>query len=253
LVHSHPRPSLLQALADGEVGPRKQEALSAHVESCASCREQLEEIRALSRGFALAVRHIDATGEAALARLAASPPSGVPTATAPSRGTRMWARAAGVVLMIGGTAAAAGLSGMWLRDRLLGPTPTASAPSAETLPENGSPPLYESGTGFLPAGNNIAVDLAGLAAGSRVEIALADSDSVWVAVRSTEGPVRYNPGGAAIRASVSGRADVTISLPRSIESASITVNGDMRAVKRGGRIEFPETESGDVIVVRSGS
>jgi hypothetical protein len=247
IVSSHPRPVLLQALADGEIDTRRRAALEAHVASCARCRDQMEELRALSRGFALAVRQMDATGEKALARLAAIPPA--PVQARPIGGTRVWLRAASVAVLLVGTAAVAGLAGLWLRERLVGPPPIAEAPLA-TLTER---PMRETGITVAAGSGAFELDLTGLTASSRIELAVVDNDSVSIYVRSDDARVRFSQDGSGLDAVISGRADVLVILPRSLSAATITVDGEVRARKIGSEVEVPTVPSSNVIVqLRSG-
>ena len=242
-MSSHPRPVLLQALADGEVDIRRRAALEAHVASCARCRNELEELRALSRGFSLAVRQVDATGEEALARLAATTPS-LP-ATRRVAGTRVWLRAASVTVLLVGTAAVAGLAGLLVRERLVGTMPEEAPPA--TLAER---PMREAGITVAAVSGDFQLDLTGLAANSRIELTIADNDSVSIDVRSQDAHVRFSQDGSGMDADISGRADVTVTLPRSLRAATITVDGEVRARKRGSEIDVPAVPSSRVMVQR---
>jgi hypothetical protein len=234
---------LLQALADGEIDPRRRASLEAHVASCSRCRGQLEELRALSRGFALAVRHMDAAGEKALGRLAATAPSASPLR--PVAGTRVWLRAASVTVLLVGTAAVAGLAGLLLRERLVGTSPD-EAPAA-TLSES---PMREAGITVAAASGAFQLDLTGLAASSSVELAIVDNDSVSIDVRSQDARVRFSQDGTGMDADISGRAEVTVALPRSLRAATITVDGEIRARKQGPEIDIPAAPASGVIVQR---
>jgi len=57
----------LSAYYDGELSGRQQQVLEAHLKECASCRQQLRELRSLSR--LLSGARVPALGSAAAARL----------------------------------------------------------------------------------------------------------------------------------------------------------------------------------------
>ncbi len=243
-MNAHPHPVHLQALADGEVGPRRRAALEAHIRSCDECRERIEELRALSRGFSLAVRRLDPAGQTALTRLAAQGAAAAEPAAlalAPSAGSRVWLRAAGIVGLLATSAAAAAVATNWVRDRDAEPAALTEAAPAARL----------TGITVLPGAPDFRIDLSGLAPGSAVEIGFVALDSVSVDVRSAGGSASFRQadGGSALVVTVDGEAEVSVTLPRTLAGATVTVNGEVRAAKRGTRLELVESASPAVTVV----
>ncbi len=244
-MNAHPHPVHLQALADGEVGPRRRAALEAHIRSCDECRERIEELRALSRGFSLAVRRLDPAGQTALTRLAArgaaAGSESAALALTPSAGSRVWLRAAGIVGLLATSAAAAAVATNWVRDRDAEPAALTEAAPAARL----------TGITVLPGAPDFRIDLSGLAPGSAVEIGFVALDSVSVDVRSAGGSASFRQadGGSALVVTVDGEAEVSVTLPRTLAGATVTVNGEVRAAKRGTRLELVEPASPAVTVV----
>jgi hypothetical protein len=188
---------------------------------------------------------MDAAGEKALARLAMMAPSAAQPRPMAERGQYMWLKAASVAVLLAGTAAVAGLSGLWLRERLVGTAP-AEAPVV-TLAER---PMREAGITVTVGSGVFQLDLMGLDAGSRIDIDLVDSDSASIDVRSEDAHVRFSQDGNGMDAVIAGRADVTVLLPRSLRGATITVDGEVRARQRGSEIDVPAVPSSSVLVQR---
>lgn len=242
-LSAHPHPALLQAYADGEAPPARRAALLRHVARCAQCSEQLEQIRALSIEFAGVVASIDGRGAAALERLAQAPP--VRPDIVPSRSprpvARPWLRAASMtaVLLVG--SAAAGLSALWLRERLLTEPAELATVTVET-------PISTSGISVMPRSATIRLELTGLGAGSRVTVRVTETDSVSLDVRSAGATVRFVEREDGIEATLDGSAEVEIGLPRSLPRATVAVDGIVRATKDGSGLDVPPLPEAGVIV-----
>jgi hypothetical protein len=116
----HPEEGTLHAYIDGELSPAEASALELHVGACALCAAALAE----ARGFAAAASRVITTLDAAPASAAkpASPLAGV--AAVPSRRAARppifrvpYARAAALLLLIGGTAFVVDRTGTFERGR----------------------------------------------------------------------------------------------------------------------------------------
>lgn len=248
-MNTHPSAVLLQAFEDGEVGPARRAAVAAHLESCAECRARLEELRSLSRGFAGALAHFDAGGDAALARLATAGPPAPARVAVPTPSDRSWLRAAAIAAILVVGSSVAGLSALWLHDRLQAPEPGPAA----VLETAADAPAYGAGFTVAPGAAPLRIDLDGLAADSRVAIRLVDDARVSIDVTAAEAPVRFGDQRAGrIEVSVNGYAEVSIALPRSLTRATIAVDGVVRATRSDGGIEVTPA-TGGVTVSAEGS
>lgn len=248
-MNTHPSAVLLQALEDGEIGTRRRAALQSHVDSCAACQGRLDEMRALSRNFSDALARFDRAGEVALARLAAAGPTIALPAVARPGVPRPWLKAAAIATLLVAGTSAAGLSALWLRDRLMTRDEAVTAAAPAAAPEAG----FASGFTVVPSTAELRIELAGLAADSRVQVRLVDDAELSVDVLAADAPVRFGDQRAGrIDVTVTGRADVTITLPRSLRTATLVVDGVVRATKTGGRLDITPAEGGVTVTAANG-
>lgn len=196
-----------------------------HVESCPSCRAELDDARARARTIA-----------DALASLAEDAPVDVGAAKAEVRrrlderrktGRRPMPRLAGglgraAVLLLLAAGLAYALPGSpirgWLEERV---EPTVT----DALPDEGAPPSTEGVELDVPLGG-LRMVLTSVEDGQRLEITWSDSDRVRLVAQAGS---RYSVAAGRVEADVA-RGPVRVALPRS--SGSVTIEAAGRMVLR---------------------
>lgn len=224
------------AVRDGEDGPSTEEHRS-HLEACASCREAVDAARlrakrveaALPPGPDLSRTDLDVARARVRARLGAGSGSGSRGADAGRErrvappvgawgGLGSLARAAGLVLLLAGGAAAFPGSPVreWL-DARFGESTVAVAPATEAEAETAAAAPAETGIRLLVESGPVEVGLRGLAPGDRVVVERADGPELAVFApdgsrfRSADGGVEAEAAGGPVRVRLpSGVAPVTL-------------------------------------------
>jgi hypothetical protein len=112
---------------------------------------------------------------------------------------------------------------------------------------------FTSGFTLTPTTADLRVELVGLAPDSRVELRLVDDGQVSIDVVASGAPVRFSDQQSGrIDVTVDGRADVRVELPRSLGSATVLIDGVVRATRRGATLEVTPATGGVTVVVGEG-
>ncbi len=243
------------ALRDGEAGARTDDH-RRHLDACPDCREAVDAARfrarrvegALPPGPELTPTGLDAARDRIRARLPAAGGSargtaGVPVESArrarrgsPWGGVGALARAAGLVLLVAGGAAAFPGSPVrsWIEARLGEPT-TAARPAEEAREAAALAPPAEIGVRLTVTSGPVEVSLSGIAPGDRVTVERADGPELAV----------FAPDGSRFR-SADGRVDaeaaggpVRVRLPSGVTPVTLRVDGRVWLRWTDGESETP--------------
>ncbi len=226
----------LQSLVDGELGGDESRAIESHLDDCPACAERLGSHRARSllvRGALALVDppvSLDAARQAVLHRVS---PSRRPAYRIP------WARAAALVLLFGGAAAAA-VPGSPVRgwiERSFGDAasePAALDVGAAAIAAEEAVP-GEAGIRIAPADGRVEIQVTGAVSGGEVVVSLVEGPQAAVfagdeaSFRSRSGTVEVSRAGATVR----------VELPRGVADARLEVNGIVYVRSLRGRLETP--------------
>jgi len=231
----HPSEDTLRAHLDGELPPAERVEVSAHLEACAACARQLDEMR---------------RDEAEAARLLATLDVPAPTDLAWKRvqrrtrgragGGRTLLRAA-VVLLIAGGALSAAVPGSpvrgWIETALMGdePLPAVTA-TREAAPPASVEAVEEAAVSILPE-SAARIVLSNVTAGTPVVLRLHDGD--WLRLHTTGGPAGpFRTAPDRIEASLAEVTAVRIELPRGGPDVTVEVDGRVLARMGGGELRL---------------
>lgn len=232
---------VLMAHLDGELPPADAEQVTRHLRECLPCRQALEGARARAGSVSslLAVLDRPAPTAEAWRRVQAEIAPGAPKAR-PAPRQPVWrlplARAAGVVLVLAGGAAAAIVPGSPLREWISGPDEPAALESsmpAEPTPEAGTRAALLDGTIdvalSVPVGTEIVVAWSGTGRAGVFGSAIASFDS------PDEGRLRADATGGPLR----------VEIPTDVVDATLRVNGVVVLTIREGEVgRIPEGAEG---------
>ena len=229
----HPDSGTLQAFLDDEATDSDREAVTAHMKGCASCSRALAEQREAGEVTARALPSLDTVplGEGVRSSIRRQADS-----RRRVRPTIPWARAAILVLLFGGAASAA-IPGSPLRslvESMFGGDPaTSPALVAEpALDESGASPT--AGVGVAAADGNVRIVLSQVAPGAEVEVAFVDGVMASVAAGES---ATFSTAPGVVEVSGAG-TPIRVEIPRSVESATVEVDGALFLRKVGARIEL---------------
>lgn len=223
----------LQAYLDGELPRGERPALEAHVRSCADCARSLEELRAaavtlravVERHTPAAARNPEAPHPAFLRRMTRNP-------------TRTLTRAAGIVLLLAGSAAVLEATTGWLGAAVravrasVEATVVPAAPAPEVVPANPSDALFT----VQPRGGTLEVLLENLDPGTRVVVRLGETPVGEVRIGTASDGVTYRAGPGTASVSAPGVAELEVVLPASLQSGRVVANGATAIVKAPDRL-----------------
>jgi hypothetical protein len=256
---NHAGEGLLQAYIDGEVDREAEASLRTHLDSCTECGHELEMLRDAASSFhsALAMleapRHSTVTAASVRTRAARSEEmqhagsAGVvePDATVTPIETRRrnvgrfaaasLARAAALVLLVAG-AAAAMIPGSplrrWISERIVRIThagaPKVTTPVTVTKPAAPAPrramvPGAE--MSIAPEGGRVSIGLTASSGSGELVVRIVDASKATVQTDSSAHAVAFRSAPGRIDVMNLGSADALIELPRSLNAASVEVNG----------------------------
>jgi len=260
---THLTPAEIVALRDDELEIVSQDR-RAHLEGCPPCRQALGSARERARRVAeglppaptLSDEEITGAREAVRARLGdpahgpGAPASGgdspegdhgdarVRPLHRPGWGLGALARAAGLVLLLGGGAAALPGSPVraWIEEALQDPVAAVGeAPEPSPAAEAAPAPTGETGVRVRVDEGPIAVVVHGAAPGSRIRVVLAQGRELAVFAadgsrfRSSDGQVEVTAAAGPIR----------VRLPRSVLPATLSANGRVYLRWTGTGLETP--------------
>ncbi len=239
---THLDEGLLRALLDGETAEGDTEAARAHLDQCDSCQALSVQLREASALVGAALRHLDTVEPPASAKAAVLARVGADARTAPTE-RFAFARAAIIVLFFGVVVATAlpaspvrgWLVGGWTRTVALftGPTPSDNAVASverEPTPQAAEPAgvRLEVGTGDL------VVLLQDIEPDTELEVRFVEG---FQAGAFAAQPARFRTASGLIEV-IGGSGRVRIDIPRSLEVASIRVNGRMYLTKAGDELDI---------------
>ncbi len=249
----HPNDGQLLAWIDGELEPGDESGVSQHVESCARCSGRAEVMRLESEGFSRALLALDVEAPGL------ADPGPIPVAAALSQpGSHRlrrtgWslARAAGLVLVAAGAAAAL-VPGSPLRDWIENAfvadpaTSTGSVESAAPEEAAGDPGIAgPTAISVDLLGGELTVNLRGFGHGSNVHVRLSGERRASVRVEGVGGSPRFVTGPGTLDVIGSGEGEIWVELPRSASEGAVLVDGKPAVRLEGGRlvILWPEADS----------
>ncbi|MCR4338732.1 MAG: zf-HC2 domain-containing protein [Gemmatimonadaceae bacterium] len=194
----HPEEGTLHAYIDGELSPAEAATLELHVGECARCAAALAEARGFTAAASRVITTLDAAPSSAVAPaapLVVKPSAPARRAVRPPIFRLPYARAAALLLLVGGTAVVVDRTGTFARGR------SSQAESlmadAATASEVVATPRVESPTATAPAGVSAAAaaDLStGAGSGTTGDVARdAVAPPRVVAGRATDGARRARP------------------------------------------------------------
>ncbi len=275
---THLDEGLLRALLDGETVDGGEASAIGHLDECDRCQALLDELRDAGSVVGTALAHLDTVPAPVGAKAAVlaqvgfdvpdatrTPDAAIPqdiSPTAPARPTGVaptlterfaFARAAILVLLLGGVVATAlpasplsgWIAGGWDRAVTLftGPTQAESAatPAESTL----TPQTPEfAGVSLEVESGELIVLLLDIEPGTELDVRLVDG---FQAAAFAAQPARFRTAEGLIEVT-GGSGRVRIDIPRSVEVASIHVNGRMYLTKAGDELDV----AGPIVTRTSG-
>lgn len=235
----HPDEGTIQALLDGELEPAARAGTERHLAGCPACAEVAAELRATRDRFRFALRAADIAAPVEPARV------GVRRRAADAgRGRalrRGLARAALLVLGVAGIAYAS-VPGSPVRAWLEGDAPTAvHEPVPALAVETAPPPVVEtaaSGISIRPEDGRVRVVLSASAPELRVHARVGDGELAVVEATGAAAGARFRTGPGRIEVVGAGPGEVHVVLPRAARTAVVEVNGEVRLLRQGERMQL---------------
>jgi hypothetical protein len=226
-----PDEGLLQAYLDGELAEADRASVAAHVHACSECARSLEELRAAA-GYLSAVVQAHTLTEA-VDREAPHPAflrRRLPAA-------RALARAAGLVVLLAGSAAVLEATTGWIGDAVRAVRGATEAP-AEPVPLVPAPPQPSGEALFTvqPRGGTLEVLLEDLAPGTLITVRLDSGDVGEVRIGEGATGVTYRAGPGSATVVAPDASAVEIGLPADLTSGRVVVNGETAVVKAAERL-----------------
>ncbi len=258
---THLHEGRLRALLDGELGEGEADAARAHLDRCGACSGLLAEIEAASVVIGAALHRLDTVAvpagarEAVMARVGAAgggaasvtdirsaEPAAPRRQSAPAPPRFALARAAILVLCFGGAVATAlpaspvrgWIGSGW--DRAVEFFAGAGSDQAPVEPEIAEAPAQTpeaAGVRLEVAAGELVVLLEDVEPGTELDVRLVDGFQAAVfaaqpaSFRTAEGRIEVSGGSGRVR----------VDLPRSVQVASVAVNGRIYITKAGGRLD----------------
>ncbi len=261
---------VILSFLDGELGEAAKDDIRAHLAACEACRSEARHLREASNRLDGALALLDAplNREKARVRLqervrnrsVASPPP------VPARVRNPWGwgslltlpRAAGIVLLLAGSAAAA-VPGSPVREwaargwsALQGPGSPAAVQesSSEAEPEVQDaeiPPRAETGATLLPEAGRVELWVEGVQGRALITVAYVDGDRAGIFAGSN---TRYRTETGRIEA-WSPTGPVRVEIPRGLTGSLVGVNGEVVLRESGGAREIlgPVVRAGEREIV----
>lgn len=258
---SHAAEGLLQAYMDGEVTGSAAAELEAHLAVCAACAAEHQRLRAENEVVAGALGLLDRPMPEAVVQQAYWRARGA-AARPPRRfGAGALARAAGVLLLVGGGVMAV-VPGSPLRraaQSLLdsGREPVSAPVTAPAAaPEAAAADADMPGVTMVPREGRVQVRVWAVAASATIRVNLVDGVRVSVQAGAEAGDVSFRTSAGWIQVTNLGAGNMLIEIPRSLPFASLEVDGRQWLFKDGDslRLNGPVVEQAkDRVVFRAGN
>lgn len=236
---THPDEGALQALIDGELPPGERAAAEAHLRSCPPCADALAALRRDRDRASALLGLVDAAppvlaAQAAFHRRrrgAARPLAGLREALP---------RAAVLVLVVAGAAAAAVVPGSPVREwvgalgapeREVLPEPAAPAPPAPAAAE---PAPAAKAVSLAPAEGRIRVVVTGASPELRIRVRLAPVERAEVTATGAAAGARFRTSPGRLEVVGAGPGELVVHLPAAADAAFVEVDGRVLAAKEAG-------------------
>ena len=242
----HPTDGDLLAHMDRELEPGEETRVRDHIESCDACRSRLDILRREAEAFSRSLLVLD---DAVATPADPGPIPIVATEDGVERHrlrSTSWslARAAGLILVLAGAAAAL-VPGSPVRSWLGEVFTEVVEPPATTVEEvpdgvshEGPETLGPSAISVEPDAGRLIVKLRGFARESNVHVRLADTDRASVRVEGAAGSPRFVTGPGLLEVIGTEEGDVWVELPRSVSDAVVQVDGEAAVRIRDGQLRI---------------
>lgn len=233
-MNEHLEAGQLQAMLDEELEPAEARVAREHLATCIECRRRMaaatEANEVLSEALGLMVPR-----EATPVRSLAPPPS---TERGGWRGSLVSLRAAAMLLVFAAGASAT-IPGSPVRDWLFG---AGEAPEVAAVPMATRIAVEESvpaaGVGVEPSGGELQIRLEDIAAGVEIRASIVDQPRGGVYGNGEASAGRFRSGEGSIEVSGVPGGSLSIEIPRTATAATVELNGEVRLVKAGDRLEL---------------
>lgn len=246
---THVEQGELQAYLDGEVPQSSRARIEAHINGCAQCAAELQQLRAAARLFAMLVRSSDAAAPTVSALAAVSAARGDVARRRFAYSRSSLAKAA--VLLIGFAAlASAAIPGSPVRNwisHVLAPAPRAAStlPAAPPVVATSSAPATVSASeiaalSIAPSEGHVLILLSDAASDAVVRIRLVTSDRAMVQAAGAAAHARFSTGPGRVEVVGVKSGVVTIDLPRSTADARVQVDGRTLFQKDGDQVHMSQ-------------
>ena len=230
----------LQELLDRELPPGPRAEAEAHLASCAACAGELAELRALTERTSALLGLVEAHPPvlAAQARFARHRRSG----GALSEARRALPRAAALVLVLAGAAAAAAIPGSPAREwvRGLAVSEREEQPAVRPAPEAAPAPapveVAPKAVSIAPADGSVRIAVGSSSPELRVRARLVPGARAEVTATGAAATARFRTGPGRIEVLGAGPGELVVTLPADAEAAFVEVNGRVLAAKEGGEL-----------------
>ncbi len=271
---SHAGEGLLQAYIDGEVRSEAEAELIAHLDACGACAAELQAMRGASALFNSAMSVMTAapamvTAREQVLRIHRTKPAQVLPVSGAGFGRFAaggLARAAALTLLVTGAAAAI-IPGSPLRRWLTGSVGSADSANSTEVEAPVVTPATPSTTArramvpgaelvIAPANGSVRVSVDATAGDGRVTVRFVDAARATVQTDSSAHAVTFRNAAGRVDVLNLGTSDAEITMPRSLRTATVVINGRTVLVKDGSqlRVTGPTVaNTADLIVFRTGS
>jgi hypothetical protein len=245
---THASEGLLIAYVDGEIEGSAAAELRDHVAACEACAGELHELERLSARAHRLLRGADVAPPMLRARAAIGTAHSVPIRRGLGRvGLGGLARAAGLVLVLAGVAAAV-VPGSPVRE-VLSITFTRLAQLVQGQPEDAAVPPAPSaeapaaareamGMAIMPADGRVRVILHAPAGVVDVRVRLVDAARARVETTSDQPDMRLRSAAGRVEVMGLGAGELRIDIPRSVRAATVEVNGRAWVLKAGDQLQL---------------
>lgn len=253
---AHPSEGVLQAFIDGELAADERARVSAHLEQCADCRAEVEQLSVAAAAFAGAMAVYGAQPDLPRARAAIQSRSVARPRVLrliprePSRATavrRAFLRAAILVLIAAGAVSAAVpgspvrrfFVNLWQQTTHLfvasrPAAPPVRHPRAAPAPE--PTPAPPSGVSVLPLQGQVTILVHTPAPGLRLHVRVTDTDRASVEASGPASSAHFRTAPGRIEVTGGGTGDLRVGIPRTASRAAVDVDGKTLFSKDGDRL-----------------
>ncbi len=269
---AHPSEGVLQVFIDGELAADERARMSAHLEQCAACRAEVEELSVAAAAFAGAVAAYGAQPDLQRARAAIQARASaaarrpriiwlIPREPAAARSLRRALLRAAVLVLIAAGAVSAAVPGSPVRrffvnlwhetSRLFVASKPAAPPVRPPLAPAPEPaPAPPAGVSVLPLKGQITIVVHTPAPGLRVHVRVVDTDMASVEATGPATSATFTTAPGRIEVTGAGAGDLRVGIPRTATRAAVNVDGKPLFAKTGDRVRRlapAETRAGEAV------